>query len=264
MVAWTGVEPVTLGLEVPCSIQLSYQAMSFKTYVFDSELAILFLKILINIVNFQRFVNRCYDLCTMNKQLFVIHGGDSFDTYEEYIAALRSIELDLSRATFKGWKQQLPLVLGENVEVIQPRMPNPNNAKYLEWKIWFEKHIPFMQDQVILIGHSLGGIFLAKYLSEEKFPKKICATLLVAAPYATDSQNSLGDFNLKIGLERFKEQGGEIFLFQSKDDEIVPYADVELYQEKLPNAHLITFDDRGHFHAEEFPEVTKIINEIHC
>ncbi len=37
MVAWTGVEPVTLGLEVPCSIQLSYQAMSFKTYVFDSE-----------------------------------------------------------------------------------------------------------------------------------------------------------------------------------------------------------------------------------
>lgn len=198
----------------------------------------------------------------MSKQLFVIHGGDSFETYEEYLAVLRAIVLDLGRATFKGWKQQLPLVLGDEVEVIQPRMPNPNNAKYLEWKIWFEKHIPYMQDQVIFIGHSLGGIFLAKYLSEETFPKQICATLLVAAPYATDSQNSLGDFNLKIGLEKFEEQGGEIFLFQSKDDEIVPYADAERYHEKLSNAHLMMFDDRGHFHTEEFPEIVEVIKQI--
>ena len=27
MVAWSGIEPLTLGLEVPCSIQLSYQAV---------------------------------------------------------------------------------------------------------------------------------------------------------------------------------------------------------------------------------------------
>jgi len=198
----------------------------------------------------------------MSKQLFVIHGGDSFETYEKYIAELRSIVLDLGRATFKGWKQQLPLILGDEVEVIQLRMPNPNNAKYLEWKIWFEKHIPYMQDQVILIGHSLGGIFLAKYLSEETIPKQIRATILVAAPYATNVRQPLGDFNLKSDLKNFEKQGGEIYLFQSKDDEIVPYVDIELYHEKLPNAHLMVFDDRGHFHTEEFPEIVDVIRNL--
>ncbi len=194
----------------------------------------------------------------MNQQIFAIHGGDAFETYEEYLAALRSINLDLGRATFKGWKQQLPDVLGDAFEVIEPRMPNPQNAKYLEWKIWFEKHIPFIRDGVILIGHSLGGIFLAKYLSEETFPKMIRATLLVAPPFSL-SQDTLGDFALTLPLAMVEKQAGEVYLFQSKDDEIVPYSNVESYAKELPHAHVMTFEDRGHFHVTEFPELVEII-----
>lgn len=195
----------------------------------------------------------------MKQQIITIHGGDAFETYDQYLDRLRSIELDPSRASFKGWNQQLQETLGENFEVMQPRMPNANNAKYFEWKIWFEKHIPFMRDNLILIGHSLGGIFLAKYLSEEMFPKKIRATLLIAPPYSTNSQNSLGDFNLTASLQKLTEQGGEIYLFQSKDDEIVPYANVESYTHELPKAHLMVFEDRGHFHSQEFPELIEVI-----
>lgn len=211
-----------------------------------------------NISNFCGFVNRCYDRLHMKQQIFVIHGGDAFETYEQYIERLRSIDLDLSRATFKGWKQSLPDVLGDDFEVIQPRMPNANNAKYLEWKIWFEKHIPFIQDDVILIGHSLGGIFLAKYLAEETFPKRIRATLLVAPPFDTSKQ-TVADFALKLPLKRLEEQAGKIHLFQSKDDDIVPYANAESYLRELPNTHFISFDDRGHFHAAEFPELVEVI-----
>lgn len=195
----------------------------------------------------------------MKQQILAIHGGDAFETYEQYIERLRSIDLDLSRATFKGWKQSLPDVLGDDFEVIQPRMPNANNAKYLEWKIWFEKHIPFIRDNVILIGHSLGGIFLAKYLSEESLSKKVRATLLVAAPFNTATQHPLADFNLLVSFEKFKKQAGEVYLFQSKDDDIVPYSNVESYLRELPNAHLMTFEDRGHFHAEAFPELIDVI-----
>jgi hypothetical protein len=51
-------------------------------------------------------------------------------------------------------------------------MPNPMNARYNEWKILFKKIVLLLDDNVILIGHSLGAIFLVKYLSENKFPKK--------------------------------------------------------------------------------------------
>lgn len=194
----------------------------------------------------------------MKQQILAIHGGDTFETYEQYLNKLRSIDLDLNRAIFKGWKHRLQEDLGDAFEVIQPRMPNANNAKYLEWKIWFEKHIPFIQDGVILIGHSLGGIFLAKYLSEEIFPKQIRATLLIAAPFET-SQHAIADFALEIPLRNLEEQAGKIILFQSEDDDIIPYSHVESYVHALPNAQLMTFKDRGHFHAEAFPELIEVI-----
>jgi len=212
----------------------------------------------VNIIVFLISVNQCYDRLHMKQQVFTIHGGDAFHAYEAYLENLRSIDLDLSRATFKGWNQSLKDTLGNDFDVIQPRMPNANNAKYLEWKIWFEKHIPFIQDGVILIGHSLGGIFLAKYLSEETFPKRISATLLVAPPFDT-SKETIADFALELPLKKLEEQAGKIYLFQSKDDEIVPYANAESYMHELPSAHFISFNDRGHFHATDFPELVEVI-----
>ena len=105
----------------------------------------------------------------MKKQVVVIHGADTFDTYEDSLKFLRNFEID-SLEYFKGknWKTSLQERLGDEFEVISPRMPNTLNAKYLEWKIWFEKLVPLLNEEVILIGHSLGGTFLAKYLAENK------------------------------------------------------------------------------------------------
>ena len=52
-------------------------------------------------------------------------------------------------------------------------MPCKFMVDYEAWKIWFERHFQFLQKEVILIGWSLGGRFLLKYLSENKFPFKI-------------------------------------------------------------------------------------------
>ncbi len=87
--------------------------------------------------------------------------------------------------------------LGNKFDVLLPKMPNPSNAKYNEWKIIFNKISKLLEKNVILIGHSLGAIFLIKYLSENKFPKKILATLLISPPYDDDGmEESLGDFYL--------------------------------------------------------------------
>src|SRR5688572_13104449 len=138
----------------------------------------------------------------MKQQIFVIHGGTSFDTHEDYIAFLKTRELTIERLRHSSdWKNSLVQELGDGFDVLVPKMPNGTNARYEEWCMWLERCIPFIQDNSILIGHSLGGIFLAKYLAEHTFPKHIKATLLVAAPFDdTDTPESLTDFALPPSL----------------------------------------------------------------
>lgn len=136
------------------------------------------------------------------------------------------------------------------------------NAKYNEWSILFKKIAPLLKNNVILIGHSLGAIFLAKYLSENKFPKKILATLLISAPYDNNLNESLGDFKLSKNLNRLSKQGGKIFLYQSRDDQVVPYNHVKKYKKALPNAIVREFKNRGHFNQTKFPELVKDIKSL--
>lgn len=138
-------------------------------------------------------------------------------------------------------------------------MPNAQNARYFEWKLWFEKYIPLLNDEVILIGHSFGGSFLAKYLSEESFPKKIRATFIIAAPYDRDSEREVVEFVLPESLALLESQGGKIHLYHSKDDPVVDFSELQKYIDALPEATVKTFEDRGHFNQETFPEIVEDI-----
>lgn len=199
----------------------------------------------------------------MKKQVIVIHGGETFETHEAYISFLKSFEIDFDRLRKKGWKSTLVEQLGEGYEVIIPQMPCKTNAKYLEWKIWFDKFFPILKDNLVLVGHSLGGTFLAKYLSENTFPRKIKATILIAAPFdEQDTQDSLADFLLPENLDLLQKQGGKIFLYHSKDDPVVPFKDIEKYVAKLPQAEMRAFQDRQHFNQEEFPELVQELRAL--
>ena len=198
----------------------------------------------------------------MKKQIFVIHGGDSFATYEDYLKSLKDWEIKEKDLFKKNWKGFLQEYLGEDYEVIRPKMPNKQNAKYGEWKIWFEKYIPFLRDNLILVGHSMGGTFLAKYLSENNFPKKIKASLLVAPVYSEDDGRPLVEFALPSSLKNFEKQAGEIFIYHSKDDSVVDFKELSKYLKALPNAKARIFDNHGHFGQENFSEILKDIKEL--
>ena len=200
----------------------------------------------------------------MKKQVVVIHGGDAFDTYQEYVSFLKRWNIDFTdyQNPRTGWKKTLGKALGTRYEVITPDMPNKINAKYAEWKIWFEKFVPHLRSGVVLVGHSLGGIFLAKYLSKNSFPKKIKATFLVAAPSNAPKRHPLADFVLKKSLAKFAVQGGSIVLYHSTDDQIVPLSNVQHYQKALPNAKVVIFKNRGHFNQKTFPELVRAIKKL--
>lgn len=145
-------------------------------------------------------------------------------------------------------------------------MPNGTNARYNEWELWFSRIAQILNEEVILIGHSLGGIFLVKCLSENIFPKKTKAVILVAAPFDNSDKieggESLVDFALLSSLEKLVQQVDKIYLIHSKDDPVVHFTQLTKYQRALPNAEAIIFENRGHFNQETFPEIIEIIKSM--
>jgi predicted alpha/beta hydrolase family esterase len=197
----------------------------------------------------------------MKKQVIVIGGGDVFGTYEEFIEFLKNFPATIDHfRPHRDWKSFLPERLGDKYDVLAPVMPNKQNAKFSEWKIWFEKLIPFIEDGALFVGHSLGGIFLVKYIAENNFPRRIDALFLVAAPYSKISE--AGDFVLPENISKVGIAAEKIYLIYSKDDKIVPFSEGELYKKQLPQAEMVIFEDRGHFNQPEFPEILELIKKM--
>ncbi len=174
---------------------------------------------------------------------------------------LKTREISLERKM--RWSgEYLDEKLGKNFEIIRPRMPLQDNARYEDWKIHFERHIPFLRDGVILIGNSLGGIFLAKYLSENRFPKRIASLFLVCPPFDDTyvGEDLCGGFKLKSDLSLMEKNAEHIHLLFSHDDTIVPLAHAEKYATKLKHAKLHIYQSKnGHFQISTFPEIVKMI-----
>lgn len=124
--------------------------------------------------------------------------------------------------------------LGKNFKIIRPRMPLQDNAKYDEWEIHFKKYISKLNGPTILIGLSLGGIFLAKYLSENKIQKNIISTYLICPPFdnTLSKEDLLGGFNLKSDLSNIQKNTKRITLMFSKSDDVIPLSHAKKYKKK--------------------------------
>jgi predicted alpha/beta hydrolase family esterase len=201
----------------------------------------------------------------MKKQIVVIHGGHPFDKYEDFLDYMKKRPVVASDFKLKtSWREALVGELGNNFELFHPVMPNKNNAHYEEWKIWFEKMFPFLDDNATYIGHSLGGIFLAKYLSENTFPKRIKAVIMVAAPYEGKNQKHIRNNNYILGdLNDFIKQANKIFIFHSKDDKVVPISDFEIYKKLLPQAEFHLSENEGHFNGMKVEGLVDVIKKLY-
>jgi len=198
----------------------------------------------------------------MKKQILFIHGGESYENMEDFYEYLRMKPINLNKE--KKWTELLGINLGEDYEVIYPIMPIKHNADYQAWKIWFERHLEFINYEFILIGHSLGGTFVLKYLSENNFLKKISQLNLVAPAVFDDGLTSekLLTFNFDISkINIISEFCGDIHLWASKDDDCVAFENSERVKENLPNAEFHIFEDRKHFNGSTFPEILEVIKQ---
>lgn len=195
------------------------------------------------------------------KQVFIIHGGSSFKDNTAYLRSLNDLTINYERLKYaqRWFTQGISQSLTE-FDVLTPSMPNKNNAAYNEWKIIFEKLIPLFEDNVQLVGHSLGAMFLAKYFNEVTLSKKVRRVILVSGAYNDDKIEDLGSFELTsaTGIERSAES---THLFHSKDDFVVPFTELAKFQTDIPTATSHIFDDRGHFLQPDFPELYELLRQ---
>lgn len=196
-------------------------------------------------------------------QIFILHGGMTFKNRKDYLSFLRrrTISIDKKSNWTHGYFDR---ELGKKFEIIRPRMPLSDNAQYDEWKIHFERYFPYLRNNIILVGESLGGIFLAKYLSEHKFPKKILSVYLVCPPFdnTLSGEDLVGGFKLKNDLSLIEKNTKNLSLLFSKDDDTVPVAHAEKYRIKLRTAKIHIYKSKsGHFNISTFPEIIKMIKK---
>lgn len=194
-------------------------------------------------------------------QILYVHGGSTFSKRVNYLKFLRARPVS-TEERIRWSEAYLDRKLGAKCEIIRPKMPCPERAVYADWKIHFERHIPLLRRNVILIGTSLGGIFLARYLSENKFPKKVLSAYLVCPPFdnSLPGEEICCGFRLPRSLMLLEKNCRRLTLLFSKDDPTVPVSHAAKYARRLKKAKTIVYKSKnGHFKVPEFPELVKMI-----
>jgi predicted alpha/beta hydrolase family esterase len=146
------------------------------------------------------------------------------------------------------------------IEFSSELYPKDWEPNYEEWKRIFEKNN--IDENTILVGHSLGCGFILRWMAENK--KKVKKIILVA-PYVLDSPELPG-LKAMVSFEFDSSLNGlceELVVFSSEDDHSFILNSAKEINNKLKSKHL-SFKDKGHFTKgdmgkEEFPELLEEI-----
>lgn len=139
--------------------------------------------------------------------------------------------------------------LGVDYTVRYPKMSDEDNAPYKLWKLQIEKEISSMSGPIILVGHSVGASHLAKCLTEIKVKKTIIGIFLLEAPFwGGDGWHYEGYKELELPRDtatKFPKQA-HIFLYHTRDDDIIPFAHLAIYAKLMPHATVREIPKGGH------------------
>lgn len=194
-------------------------------------------------------------------QILFIHGGESYSSYDTYITNLRAATLDYDRLIYRRrWRDWIADQLTPEYAILTPTFPNGSNAQYDEWVIYFEKILPFLQDGSILVGHSLGAMFLAKYLHTHTLPFRARRIILIAAQHGACGDETDGSFvvDSASGIEHSCD---EVHLFHSEDDPVVPYGSLHAMANDIPEAIIHSYTDQAHFSGSTFPDLLALLQQ---
>jgi len=156
----------------------------------------------------------------------------------------------------------LERALGGEYEVHFPRMPDEADPNVKSWKRRISAEVLRLAGKLLLVGHSVGGAMLLKYLSEEDVKKPIAGLFLLAAPSWDEGKWNFDDLKLPPDIAEKLASIPRIFFYHSRDDVVVPFAHLALHGARLPQATIRAVDGCGHQFGNDLSEIAKDIRSL--
>jgi len=160
------------------------------------------------------------------KKILILHGWDASATDHWFPLAKEMFEK-------------------EGFKVYVPEMPGGYFPKKNDWVKVIEKFEP--DDHWILIGHSLGGVAILRYL--EKVIKPIGQAILVAVPFEPMSFKPIENFFLdEFDWEKIRENCPKFDIVNESKDSVIPVEYGQKFADKL-KGKLHILPGYSHFHS---------------
>lgn len=158
---------------------------------------------------------------------------------------------------FLAW---LTTQFGNKFNIIAPTMPHPENPDYEDWKLVLANLFATLSDRAVVVGHSLGGSSLLKYLTENAVKQDIQGLFVVAAPYWGADDNWTEEiFRFQDNEPAEIDKVEKMYIYHSRSDQVVPFQHQSCYSEKFPLAMAISVEGVDHV----FPEpVEALIQDL--
>ena len=181
----------------------------------------------------------------MKRHVLFVHGaGDGAHEADEKLA------------------ESLRRKLGDAYDVRSPRMPDKGDSVYGAWRSRISRELAAMEGDRFLVGHSFGASVLLKYLTEETPTEPIAGVFLVAMPFWGAEDWEVEEYELPEDFASKLPKRLPVFLYHGREDEVVPFEHLALYEEKLPAATVREVEGRGHQFNDDLSEVARDIENV--
>ena len=162
-----------------------------------------------------------------------------------------------------GWKPLLKMELEKrNFVVCAPQMPDTKNPKMHEWISELSKLIQTPDSETYLVGHSLGGITVLRYLESLKTGKAGGAVLIGTPIDNRDIEEISTFFENPIDWKKIKTYCRKFISINSDDDYYIPISHGEKIRNEL-GSELIVKKRHKHFSGDDgFTELPVALESV--
>lgn len=148
-----------------------------------------------------------------------------------------------------------------DMHTVAIEMPTSYYPEYPKWKKEFERFD--ISPEIVLVGHSCGGGFLIRWLSENK-EIRVNKLILVAPWVGTEPDQPFDEtfFEFEWDENLYERTNALVMLSSTNDVKSVKESE-EIIKRKLKNLNVIELENKGHFTLNglgtvEFPELLEV------
>jgi len=187
------------------------------------------------------------------KNAIIVHGKPGEEEYysEEYPSS--------SNFAWIPWLQKQLII--KDIKADTPEMPHAYEPQYELWKTEFERFN--ITPETILVGHSCGGGFLVRWLSENK--DVMVDKVILVSPWIDPEKENKYDFFRGFEIDpTLSSRANKIIAYTSDNDFEHCKESVGVIKETVPEIEVREFIGMGHFipmhmKSNEFPELVEDI-----